>query len=106
MSFRQMASRIANTPESSESGDGSAANLVEVKTEYAQEYEGDFVFGYFDSEPTVEDGAKAYFEEYLHQELPPNWQSWPDYAGSHGGFSVPPSETEGGWKVLLGEPGR
>jgi nitroimidazol reductase NimA-like FMN-containing flavoprotein (pyridoxamine 5'-phosphate oxidase superfamily) len=81
------------------------AELIKVVTEYAPEYEQCFVFGYFDSEPAPEEGARAYFEEYLHRALPDEWHEWPECSASRDAFTVAPALTDGVWRVLLGDHG-
>lgn len=73
--------------------------LLERKEERSDEFDGNFVYGYFDELPTPEEAASAYFEG----KLPDDWPSFPECAVLEDGFNVKPERTEDGWRVLLGD---
>ena len=72
------------------------AKLLERTTEWEEEFKGSFVFGYFDSIPTQEEAACAYFEG----DPPDGWKDFPELARVG---DPPPQQRGDRWRVLLGE---
>jgi hypothetical protein len=75
------------------------AKLLERTVEYEDEFEGTYVFGYFDGIPTQREAAEAYFS-YRKDGLPEDWETRPDVARVG---DPPPERVCGRWRVLLGE---
>ena len=77
------------------------AKLLQRKVEYSDEYQGLYVFGYFDELPTPQEAAGVYFERPPGDR--PAFSECAECAILEDGFNVEPEKTDDGWRILLGD---